>query len=170
MREVQNKVRLRPAMPEDDQFLFDLYVDGRTAELKMLGWDERQIVGFCELQYRALTWDHSARFSKAEDQIVTLNEIPIGRLKVMESETELLLIDIAILSDYQNQGIGSLLLRDLNARADAHLKPLRLHVLTTNPVISLYERLGFSRVRDEGAYIEMEYQPRQSNSPANVTE
>jgi hypothetical protein len=64
MRDVQEKVLLRPAMPDDDQFLFELYVDGRTAELRTLGWDERQIAAFCELQYRAMNWDHSARFSE----------------------------------------------------------------------------------------------------------
>jgi ribosomal protein S18 acetylase RimI-like enzyme len=168
MRDVPEKVLLRPAMPDDDQFLFELYVDGRTAELRTLGWDERQIAAFCELQYRALNWDHSARFSEAEDQIITLNEVAIGRLKVVEYETELLLVDIAILSNHQNQGFGSFLLHELMRRADDQLKPLRLHLLTTNPVIELYERLGFSRVRDNSAYIEMEYQPGTSGSRAKI--
>ena len=38
-------------------------------------------------------------------------------------------------------------------------KPVRLHVEPSNPARRLYERLGFTRIADQGLYWLMEWSP-----------
>jgi hypothetical protein len=54
------------------------------------------------------------------------------------------IVDIALLPQYCNRGIGTTLLRDLQSEAAAAGKPLRIHVERFNPALRLYQRLGFT--------------------------
>ena len=56
-----------------------------------------------------------------------------------------------------NGGIGTRLLRTLQAEAAAAGKPLRIHVERFNPALRLYERLGFGQIADRGVYWFMEW-------------
>lgn len=152
-------VKLRPANPDDEEFLLTLYTAGRHEELARVGWGAEEIKAFCKMQLTAQNWHHGLRYPAAEDCIVMKGDQPVGRLKVYERPEEILLVDIALISEVQRQGIGTYLLRTLMSRARATSKPLRLHVLFTSPGLQLYQKLGFSRVADDDTYIEMEYSP-----------
>lgn len=158
-QKIADKLYLRHAGAEDEEFLFRLYVAGRSRELETVGWNQEQIENFCEMQYRALMWQHKISFAGAEDQIVQLGQERIGRLKVLETDERLLLVDIALVPQFQQQGIGTELLEQLKTRAREARKPLRLHALVGSAGLRLYERLGFTRTGEDNAYIEMEYQP-----------
>ena len=67
-----------------------------------------------------------------------------------------LAVDIALLPEYCNRGIGTTLLRGLQSEAVAAGKPLRIHVERFNPALRLYERLGFHPIADRGVYLFME--------------
>ena len=56
-------------------------------------------------------------------------------------------------------GIGTWLLRHLQAEAQASSRPLRIHVERFNPALRLYERLGFRDIEDKGVYLFMEWRP-----------
>jgi GNAT superfamily N-acetyltransferase len=76
--------------------------------------------------------------------------------------------DIALLPEYCNRGIGSALLRQLQAEARAARKPLRIHVERFNPALRLYERLGFRQIEDKGVYLFLEWtgdNSQRSNDP-----
>jgi ribosomal protein S18 acetylase RimI-like enzyme len=88
-----------------------------------------------------------------------VNGRPVGRILVDRGESSILLNDIAVLTEYRNAGIGSRLIQDLIKEATAAGKPIMLHVLTSSPAVRLYERLGFSRTGDDGAYFEMKWIP-----------
>ncbi|HEY9880561.1 MAG TPA: ACT domain-containing protein [Leptolyngbyaceae cyanobacterium] len=55
---------------------------------------------------------------------------------------------IAVLSEYQNQGIGTQLLSRLLYSAREWYSAVSLNVRADNPVVRLYERLGFVKVQD----------------------
>jgi ribosomal protein S18 acetylase RimI-like enzyme len=56
---------------------------------------------------------------------------------------------IYVAAEHQNRGIGTAILRSLQARAAAAKRPLRLNVLVNNPARRLYERLGFRIERSD---------------------
>jgi GNAT superfamily N-acetyltransferase len=70
---------------------------------------------------------------------------------------EIRIVDIALLPDSCNRGIGTALLRELQAEAQASGKPLRIHVERFNPALKLYERLGFREIEDKGVYLFLEW-------------
>ena len=76
------------------------------------------------------------------------------------SEDEIRIIDIALLSQQRNKGVGSGLLRDILTEAGEKNIPVRIHVEKFNPALNLYQRLGFKEVEDSGVYLLMEWIPR----------
>ena len=150
---------LREAKPEDEQFLFDVYASTRQEELEGLGWDENQKRDFIKMQFLA----RERSYPRVDDRIIVLNERPIGRMLVDRSDSEILLRDIALLTQYRNRGLGTILINDLIKEAAISGKPVRLHVLATSAAVRLYERLGFSRTSEEAAYLEMKWVPAASD-------
>jgi ribosomal protein S18 acetylase RimI-like enzyme len=78
---------------------------------------------------------------------------------VHRGESEIRIVDIALLPDYRGNGIGTALLRDLFSEADAAGKTVTIHVERFNPALRLYERLGFSVAEDKGVYLFLERRP-----------
>ena len=70
---------------------------------------------------------------------------------------EIRIVDIALLPAYCNRGLGTTLVRALQAEAAASGKPLRIHVERFNPALRLYERLGFRQIEDKGVYLFLEW-------------
>jgi len=69
------------------------------------------------------------------------------------------LVDIAILPEQRNRGVGTTFLRDLIAESESTGRPLKLQVAKGNPAARLYERLGFSRVSEDQVYLQMARNP-----------
>lgn len=72
-----------------------------------------------------------------------------GWLHVLEGVDGIELHQLYVAPERQNRGIGSAILKDLQARAAAAGRPLRLNVLINNPARRLYERLGFRIERSD---------------------
>jgi len=157
MRMKNDKVdlSLRDATPEDESFLLEVYASTRIEELAGLGWDDNQIRAFVKMQFLA----RERSYPRVDDRIILLDGRPVGRMMVDRGEAAILLRDIALLTEYRNAGIGSRLIQDLMTEAAAAGKPIQLHVVSTSPAVCLYERLGFRRTGDDGAYLEMKWVP-----------
>lgn len=112
------------------------------------------------MQFNAQRQQYDEVYPQAENRIVLQDDRPVARILVDRSEHEITLIDIALLPEYRNAGIGTRLVQKLQAEAVAARKPVRLHVWKSNPALHLYERLGFSIVRDQSSYLEMLFQPQ----------
>ena len=155
MQDEQPNLLLREATPEDEPFLLEVYASTRLEELDGLGWDDNQKQAFIRMQFLA----RERCYPRVDDRIILLHGRPVGRLLVDRGETEILLRDIALLTEYRNAGIGSRLIHDLMNEATVAAKPVRLHVLASSPAVRLYERLGFCSIGDDGAYLEMTWVP-----------
>jgi len=81
----------------------------------------------------------------------------------MRSEAAIHIINIVLLPEYRNLGIGTSLLKGLIEEAGRAGKPVRIHVEVFNPALRFYERLGFARIEEKGFHYLME---RQTNSPS----
>ena len=149
-------VTLRPAQPDDESFLLQLYRDTRAEEIAAWGWDEAQQQAFLSMQFRARTLSYSA-YPNTEHSIILEAERPIGRLLISRMESEIRLVDIALLSKTRGQGIGAKLISNLLTRATREATPVRLHVEKFNRALRLYQRLGFQVLEDTGTQFFMEW-------------
>jgi GNAT superfamily N-acetyltransferase len=154
------KVTLRLALKDDEDFLFQVYASTRAAEMALVNWSSEQKAAFLQMQSTAQLQHYRLNYPKAQYQIIEWDGKPIGRLIVDRSENPVLLMDIALLPEYQKNGVGTALIQDLLAEAAGKNWSLRLHVETFNPAMRLYSRLGFVKSGEVGIYHEMTWQPQ----------
>lgn len=158
-REYAQSVTLRAATADDQSFLLTVFASTRTDELAALVWDPAQSEAFIQMQFKAQQQNYSACYPAAENSIIILGERAIGRMLVDRREQVIELIDIALLAEHRNSGIGSFLIRGLLDEARAARKSVRLWVYKLNPAVRLYERLGFSLIAEDAVYSEMTWAP-----------
>lgn len=152
-------ISLRPVHAGDQAVLYHIYASTRLEELAPLGWNAMQQTAFLLQQFNAQQRSYQSAFAGADFQMVLLDSEVVGRLYVAQRPQEIRLIDIALLPKYRKAGIGSRLLGDLLAEAQAVLLPVRLHVEKHNPALRLYKRFGFRTIEDRGIYWFMERAP-----------
>ena len=150
---------LRPVMPDDEQFLYELYRSTRADEMDAWGWDSAQQDAFLRMQFRAQQHAYEAEDGQNETKIILFEGRPVGRLIVARTDDEILLVDIALLTEYRSKGLGTVFIKDLFDEATRAGKPVRLHVLKTNRAMRLYERLGFKTTGESGMHFQMEWTP-----------
>jgi GNAT superfamily N-acetyltransferase len=148
---------LRPVASGDEEFLFVVYAGSRGDDLRGLGWDEERITEFLRMQYVAQHRFLESEYHRADDRVVLLNGEGIGRVLVERSDDEIRGIDIALLPEFRNQGIGTWLITQLQSEATRARKPLRIQVIRFSPAVTLLERLGFSRTSETGTHYQMEW-------------
>lgn len=156
---MQNKFNFRPISENDQSFLYVLYASTRQEELLQTGWTDFEKENFLRQQFIAQHHFYQEQFSQAQFNIIQISDKPIGRLYIDHRKDEIRIIDIALLPEYRNQGIGSALLADIIADATQAHMPLRIHVERYNPALRLYKRLGFVHISDTGVYYLMEKLP-----------
>jgi GNAT superfamily N-acetyltransferase len=152
-------ISTRPVTPEDDQFLRQVYKSSRGDDLRELDWDEDRINEFLEMQYDAERKFFENDYRKASDQIVALDGQPAGRLMVERREHEIRCVDLSLLPEHRNQGVGTFIITTLQSEATAAGLPLRLQVIRFNRAVNLFERMGFVRTSETGTHFQMEWLP-----------
>lgn len=161
-------IDLRLATPDDEPFLFQLYASTRAGEFA--GWDEAQATNFVQMQFRAQAQGYALRFPAATSQIVVRDGVAVGRLLTDRTASEILLVDIALLPAHRQAGIGTALVRALQAEATAAGKSVRASVRAGSPARRLYKRLGFVESGEPGVYCELRWQPAPESLPAGASE
>lgn len=150
---------LRPARPEDLEFLFCLYASTRVEELAPVPWSPEQKTAFLRQQFEAQDSHYRQHYAGAEFLVIELDGAPVGRLYRLRMADEHRLMDIALLPQYRGQGLGTRLLREVMEAASQEGLPVRIHVEKFNPALRFYERLGFRVLEDRGVYWFMERAP-----------
>jgi ribosomal protein S18 acetylase RimI-like enzyme len=144
------EISFRPAGPDDEEFLYQLYRSTRRKEIEAMGLDPAQQDIFLRMQFVAQNLSYQAEFPGAVHNIIFFEGRPAGRVMTMRMEKEDRYIDLALLPEYQKLGIGTRIIEDLLEETARAGLPARLHVLKSNRAAELYERLGFSTVDDDG--------------------
>jgi ribosomal protein S18 acetylase RimI-like enzyme len=151
---------LRPAALDDEGFLFDVYASTRADEMALVPWNDEQKHAFLQMQFNAQRQSYQQQFPKAQYDIIVHDGVAAGRLIVDREGDRILLIDIALLPEHRNHGIGTKFIAELTKEAAESGKPVQLHVENFNRAYHLYERLGFQKVADEGIYSRLQWEPR----------
>jgi GNAT superfamily N-acetyltransferase len=152
-------IRFRPIEAGDLELLYRIYASTREEELALVVWEEGQKEAFLRQQFEAQHAWYQENYAGAEFLVILRDGAPAGRLYVARWEKEIRLVDIALLPEHRNGGVGSAILGALLAEGDAAGKPVTIHVERYNPALRLYQRLGFAPVADRGVYYLMERAP-----------
>ena len=152
-------VELRPIAREDDPFLRRLYASTRSRELADAPWTPEQKQTFVTQQFDAQHRHYRETFENADFDVVERDGAPIGRLYVDRRADEIRVIDIALVPESRNQGLGAKLMQSLLDEAKESGKRVSIHVELGSPARRFYERLGFATVCDDGMHTFMEWSP-----------
>lgn len=151
----QSKIVIRDAGDKDVPFFEELYFKTRRDEFAALGWDEIQLAMFLPMQFNFQTQSYKMQFPDARISVIESGETSVGRLITTE---EIRLVDIAVLPEARNHGIGSFVLNRLLNEAKGKGKFVDLQVLKTNvSAIRLYERFGFEKTGGNELYFMMRW-------------
>lgn len=157
----QTKITIRKAENDDVPFFEKLYIATRRDEFASLGWDENQLEMLLKMQFNAQTQGYRMQFPDLENFVIEADGKAVGRLI---TNREVRLIDIAVLPESRNLGIGSFVLNHLIEQAEDEKKAVILQVLKTNvAAFRLYQRFGFQTIGEDDLYLTM----RRSSSAAN---
>lgn len=145
-------LQLRPVQDDDDAFLRRVYAEARAHEMALMGWNGAAAEAFLRMQFDAQHAHYRKAYPQAQFGIVERAGIPLGRLYVQRTHDTVHLIDIALLAQCRNQGIGSRLLGALQDEAACSGRRMTLQVEQHNPARALYRRLGFIDTDHQGLY------------------
>ncbi len=153
-------ISLRDVTREDEALLREIYACTRAHELAMVTWSDEQREAFLRFQFDAQDSYYRAQFPDASYQLILDDAEPVGRLYIFRDAAEIRILDITVLPQYRHSGIGTSLIRDLLADSDRSGKAVTIWVEQFNPSRTLFQRLGFAKIQDDGYSDLLEYRPR----------
>ena len=153
------RIELRPAWAADEPLLAQVFADARGGELRSAGLGELEVELLLGIQRRAQDAEYRAAYPQAEHSIIEVGGEAVGRIVLDRRPGEVRIVDVALRETCRGRGIGSSLLRALQADAAATGRMLGLRVARGNPAGRLYARLGFREVAADEMYVEMAWQP-----------
>ena len=148
-------ISLRPANTIDSSFCFLVYASTRADEMALVDWTGEQKEAFLQMQFRAQSQHYQAAYPQATYQVIEWDGIPVGRLTLDRTEQITTLVDIALLPEFRNHGLGTALISALQSEN----RKISLHVLKSNPALNLYQRRGFVFKSEDALYFELEWIP-----------
>lgn len=153
-----------PLLDSDEiPLLTRIYGSTRMPELAQTGWTDEQKDAFIRHQFHAQhTYYRHQVYPDADYYLLLQGDTPIGRLYL---ERHLIpgtirIIDITLLPEFHNQGIGRDILTQVQEEARSQQKSVSIHVERFNPAFNLYTSLGFKTISDfNEVYLFMEWTP-----------
>src|SRR5947207_4858687 len=143
------RLTLRAVTAADEAFLLFVYDRSRAEELAQAEWQEGQKEAFVKWQFDLQRREYDARYPGAEYDVILVDGQPAGRIWIGRNAEEIHLLDIVVLPEFQNRGVGGTLLRSLIEEAKQTGKALRHMVFIMNVgALRFYERLGFIVIGD----------------------
>lgn len=152
---MRDSVTLRPVCSDDEAFVFDLFRSAHKQTFASLDMPEEEENELLRMQFIAQQSQYRGQYPDAHFDLVLKDEVAIGTMYAMRGPEKFVLIDIMLLAEHRNAGIGARLVKKLIREANAAKKALQAHVLKTNPACRLWRRLGFEIVADDGVYLQI---------------
>jgi GNAT superfamily N-acetyltransferase len=157
-------LKFRPARQDDEPFLKALRAQFDSERLFIQFWGARDDAfkrNILDLQFRA----HAAHYKdvkhnfETRDNIIELDDQPIGRFIVSGDRNEIRLADILIDSRYRGIGIGQAVIDTTKAECMQSKRPLRLHAEKFGQAVHFYLSHGFRKIEETDTHYLMEWRP-----------
>src|SRR5688572_22202669 len=140
-------ITLRNVCENDAAFLMEAYGSTRADELALVSWSDEQKEAFLKFQFDAQHGFYHDQYPQASYNIILKDSEPVGRLYVLREEDLIRILDITVLPQFRNAGVGTSLVRELLDEGARTRKPVHIWVEHFNPSLRLFERLGFSKIQ-----------------------
>src|SRR5260370_2099790 len=151
---------VRPALPQDEIFLYELYVAIRGPQFEFAPISAAQKQDLLRMQLRAQISSYTQQFPNSCYHVVLLDSKPVGRLWVAPSDTGFILVDIGIHPSLQSKGLGTVLVQRLQQEAQSLKLPIHSTVDRFNPAsLRFHQRLVFSILREDELNYHLEWRP-----------
>lgn len=148
---------LRSEDKGDREFLEKLYIAVRWPELEQCGWTDQARLEFLRDQFGFQDKHYAEHYSDAEFLVLERNDAPLGRLYLFRAAKDIRIVDISLLPETRNTGVGTALLQGVMDEAKTTQRTVSIHVEKFNPAQRLYRRLGFVEIGENGPYWLMEW-------------
>ena len=144
---------LRPVTLEDMPMLLEIYASTRKQEMEKLPhWSAAMKSEFLASQFMHQQKHYKSQYPGADFWVICEDHRVIGKLYFHEDyEDSMRIIDITLLPEHRDKGIGTDILKDLMEKAKSIDRPLTIHVESFNPAKSLYTRLKFKTISEVNA-------------------
>ena len=142
---------LRPAMPEDRNFLYQLKKEVNLGYISAIwGWDE---------DYQQEEFDRD--FQKREEfSVIVSDDADAGFLQLQRGTDFLNVAEIHLLPAFRGQGLGTAVLRYIQALGDKEGLPVLIGCFRANQgARDLYLRLGFQPAGESDTHYLFLYYP-----------
>ncbi len=150
-------ITLRPAGPDDEPLIFELYASTRAQEMTLVPWSDEQKRSFIRMQLTAQQDHYKQKYPKADHEIILAHGKPIGRLYVARLDDEIRIVDIVLLPEVRGNGVGTQILETLLAEGKMTGKIIRIYVESFNPSLKLFQRLGFVEAEQHGIHVLLQW-------------
>lgn len=138
---------LRPIESQDQPFVKQLFRSVRP-HLALPGLPTDVVEALITQQYQLQQNHYATQWPTASSFIILLANGAIGKIVLNEGKQSLHIIDLALMPEHRGKGVGTALLRTIQAVADKNGASVGLSVDKQNSLAKkLYLSLGF-RVRD----------------------
>ena len=152
-------VTRRAATEQDDAFLFALFKAVRLPDFEPAHLAPAQLDMLMSIQYAGQKQSYGAQYPSGHD-IVLLDGKPIGRMWLYRGPSEHHLVDISLLPEFRNRGIGARVVAESIAAARAAGLRLCCSVALTNRgSLRFHQRLGFQIVGQDEVYYDLAVEP-----------
>ncbi|HUD40845.1 MAG TPA: GNAT family N-acetyltransferase [Dokdonella sp.] len=157
---------VRPLGASDLPWLRALYAESRADELAGVPWPPQMLQAFLDQQFQAQHAHYVQHYAEADFLAIERRDRRLGRLYLLRAAPDHLIVDIGLFAQARGQGLGSAVLRQIQADAAALGRGVALHVTSTNSgARRLYERLGFVEVPGGDGL----YRPMRWDAPAALS-
>ena len=160
---IQNDISFRPITDEDKDFLYKVFFSTRIDELAYTEFSDSEKDDFLRMQFRMQHTFYMENYTETDFLIIMKKGFPIGRIYLSHWKDQIRIVDIALLPEYRNNGIGTRLIKDVMEEARCKNIFVSAHVEKYNPALRLYDRLGFKGAEDREVYLYIIWVPDESS-------
>lgn len=137
---------LRDEQAADLPALRDMFRQQRSDDFAALPLDDAAKIALIDQQFSAQRSDYRHRFPEMRLLVLVEQDQIVGRLYLAKTGDELRILDIALRPGHCGRGLGTALLKAVQAHAAGRSLTVGLQVYRHNRAAALYQRLGFMPV------------------------
>jgi GNAT superfamily N-acetyltransferase len=157
---------LKPARPDDNDFLYEVFCTTWQDEVAALP-NQNLARHVLRIQHTAQERRFDNRFPGHRRFVVSHDGERVGRFYLFASGSTLNIVDLTLLPEFRRRGIATRLVRDLMREASSDGHRVSMRVARRNGMsLSVYAALGFDLVSSDDLDHYFEWAPAPAPAPA----